>query len=420
MKINDFIDKSSIYWGLRDLDIFDNTKEHRELSADDIIEVCKRKNNSKRDFLFVNKYQGKHIPVEYDDLYWFLAAYASKAKQVITDGKKTCVIGFAETATMLGDFTADYNTCYFRQTTREEVFDFMSDDEREKYTRINFAEEHSHATAQYFYLLKENDKISKMDTIIICEDEITTGKTVINLITKLRPYLKEDCEIYVMSVLNWQTEESLKKFAEYGITPIYLMKGTLPEDMHFDGVLKEKEPCRDYIYDVEDRQYFIYSRALQSLKDKVLNGTDYITAEYSANRIMSSGYAVDEIVADKGWKKVCVLGTEEYMYPAFDIARALYFRVSEDDIEAGDFREVYFHASTRSPITIAEDTAIYKGYEFYSAGDMNVKNYLYDFDVNDYDGVIVVIGNDKNVDKMNTVDNLIPHNKLVYVCASNN
>ena len=42
---------------------FINVKENKsQFELNDLIHICKRLNNNKREYLFVNKYQGKHIP----------------------------------------------------------------------------------------------------------------------------------------------------------------------------------------------------------------------------------------------------------------------------------------------------------------------------------------------------------------------
>lgn len=42
-------------------------KNHSGMDPDTLISICKRYNNSKRSFLFVNRYQAKHIPTRFED-----------------------------------------------------------------------------------------------------------------------------------------------------------------------------------------------------------------------------------------------------------------------------------------------------------------------------------------------------------------
>ena len=50
LKVNDFVS---------------NIKNKSSFDIDDLIHIAKRTNNKKRDYLFVNKYLGKHIPEIY-------------------------------------------------------------------------------------------------------------------------------------------------------------------------------------------------------------------------------------------------------------------------------------------------------------------------------------------------------------------
>ena len=43
-------------------DIVDVKENKSSFDIEDLVHICKRENNKKRQFLFVNKYQGKHIP----------------------------------------------------------------------------------------------------------------------------------------------------------------------------------------------------------------------------------------------------------------------------------------------------------------------------------------------------------------------
>ena len=44
-------------------DFIDVRVNKSPFDLNDLIHICKRVNNCKREYLFVNKYQGKHIPV---------------------------------------------------------------------------------------------------------------------------------------------------------------------------------------------------------------------------------------------------------------------------------------------------------------------------------------------------------------------
>lgn len=112
------------------------------------------------------------------------------------------VIGFAETATSLGHafFDCFINAEYFH-TTREELKDLMPS--------VTFEEEHSHATSHRCYIPIEMIKNDR--EIILVDDEMTTGKTALNIIQSIHTqYPRKDYT--VVSILDWRSGEHIKEF----------------------------------------------------------------------------------------------------------------------------------------------------------------------------------------------------------------
>lgn len=63
----------------------------------DLVCIGKRENNKKRNYLVVNKLQGKHIPVSPSKALGMFDALADILKEKYS-GKKLLLVGFAETA----------------------------------------------------------------------------------------------------------------------------------------------------------------------------------------------------------------------------------------------------------------------------------------------------------------------------------
>ena len=110
----------------------------------DLVCIGKRENNKKRNYLVVNKLQGKHIPVSPSKALGMFDALADILKEKYS-GKKLLLVGFAETATAIGAEIAIKLGAYYIQTTRE-IIDNVS--------YLFFSEAHSHATEQK--LVKED------------------------------------------------------------------------------------------------------------------------------------------------------------------------------------------------------------------------------------------------------------------------
>ena len=84
----------------------------------DLVCIGKRENNKKRNYLVVNKLQGKHIPVSPSKALGMFDALADILKEKYS-GKKLLLVGFAETATAIGAEIAIKLGAYYIQTTRE-------------------------------------------------------------------------------------------------------------------------------------------------------------------------------------------------------------------------------------------------------------------------------------------------------------
>lgn len=138
----------------------------------DLVRIGKRENNKKRNYLVVNRLQGKHIPVLPSEALSMFDALAEIIEKEYS-GEKLLLIGFAETATAIGAEAAIKLGAQYIQTTRETVHGV---------SYLFFSESHSHATEQK--LVREDiDKfVGGVDRIIFIEDEVTTGNTILNIV----------------------------------------------------------------------------------------------------------------------------------------------------------------------------------------------------------------------------------------------
>ena len=147
-------------------------------NTNNLLRLAKRNNNKKRKYLLVNPLQGKHMPVKALDCLSMMDALGNKVSNKFTSAK--LVIGFAETATALGAVVAydihlkSKQDCFYIQTTREDIIG--------DHNWIYFKEEHSHAVDQKLCIDKLKGYIDSTDTIILVDDELSTGKTILNIV----------------------------------------------------------------------------------------------------------------------------------------------------------------------------------------------------------------------------------------------
>ncbi len=337
---------------------------------EDIITVEHRSNNPKRDFLFVNRNQCKHIPSSPTQF----IKMCCELSEIITNNVKAdniLVIGFAETATAIGTMLgiALPNAKYIMHTTREEVLGSKE--------IITFEEEHSHATTQKLLGFEGVAyDFSKYDYILFVDDEISTGKTILNFIDAFEKQLNSKAKYGVASICNWQSEDNIQKFSNKGIDRFYLISGQLKDD-------KKK-------LDLRDKQIIENFKTFDNSKKHMIETVGFGDKIFKACRL---GHSKNLAVAGcnyiqglmSGYHKIRIIGTEEFMHIPIVVGNAL---------ESSN-HEVICHATTRSKIDVVEDDSrteseiIKCRYELPSAYEKDRKTYIYNTN-EPVDAVIVI------------------------------
>lgn len=333
-------------------------------TENDLVSVAKRENNKKRNYLVVNRLQGKHVPVEPARAFEMFNALAMQIKDIYSE--KILVIGFAETATAIGAAVAAKLQLPYMHTTRENIKDVDF---------LYFSEEHSHATEQRVAEDDIKNNIKNIERIIFVEDEVTTGNTILNIIKILKnkyPLIKN---YSVASILNGMDENALNIYKEKNISIHYLVKTNhdVYKEMADSYVLEGKT----YDYYMTDKKTDIQEYIFSSDKD-TRRYTDMEVFDKETDRL----YEEINKNADIKEGSLLVVGTEEFMYSALCIARKFE--------KTGMFEKVRSHSTTRSPITVCEDEnyPLKERFALSSMYDKERKTYIYDLDK--YDNVIII------------------------------
>ena len=142
----------------------------------EIVSVAKRDNNKKRNYLVLNRYQGKHIPASPEKALDMFSALAELVRRRYP-GERLLVVGFAETATAIGETMAAELNTYAIHTTREQIPDGEY---------LYFTESHSHATEQKLVKNGLEEILEQTDRVVFAEDEVTTGNTIRKIILLMR------------------------------------------------------------------------------------------------------------------------------------------------------------------------------------------------------------------------------------------
>jgi hypothetical protein len=378
-----------------------------QLPLEDLFTMAARI-NKKRSFLFVSKVLGKHLPIHPQKCLLTAALLAARYAESIKglNGQFTnelistfrqkepqfkttafipksinpVVIGFAETATALGHAFFDcFESGEYFHTTREEIASLTPS--------ITFEEEHSHATSHRCYI--PLNMIDNEREIILVDDEMTTGKTAINIIQSIQAQFPRK-EYSVVSILDWRSEENKQQFAllerSLGITVniVSLISGSV--QVNESGKHQEQEQQNTYQEIEPSLEIVSLSKFFEGecpsinnktplIKETGRFGTDSITNKELHEKISEAAKVVRQ--HRTGAKTLC-LGTGEFMYIPMKLAT-----------EMG--RNVFYQSTTRSPIYI-QDIQGYgarHGMSFPNPEDQNVAHFVYNISPGEYDELFV-------------------------------
>lgn len=240
------------YWDKLDINVAIH-RTHEGLSPDSLFSMALRV-NKKRQFLFVSKLLAKHLAVHPSLALGTgsllasllmenagLPAHPQKKEiaQMIDSQKpcrelmktalahrislpeKTLFLGMAETATGLGHAVFQhFEDADYIHTTREEI--------KGQTPSFVFEEEHSHATNHKVYA--PVGMLEQAETIVLIDDEISTGNTLINLIGALDDQYPGK-KYKSLAILDWrndsqkQTMDQMAEDREIQVEVLSLMAG---------------------------------------------------------------------------------------------------------------------------------------------------------------------------------------------------
>jgi len=311
--------------------------------------------NPKRGYIFVSKVLGKHIPAKPSTMKEVYHSLAQKTKHQLIQDKPTVVIGFAETATALGhgvfeSLRDDFGIkeIFYIHSTR-----FSTTEDK----FLEFYEEHCHAPSHIIYKPRDEylrDLLYDVGNVILVDDEVSTGKTVNNLINEIKHRLPAVTNYLLVTILNWvQTTDNAFK-------SVSLYKGQFDFAWSYQG-----ERINDDCVISEPEEEVILDEIIP-----------YNFGRHGINRLHSIIESTIDIDALRD-KRVLVLGTAEFMYPPYLFALSL----------ENSGIDVYFQATTRSPINVDGD--IESKLQFSDNYFENIDNFLYNVDDKSYDKIFI-------------------------------
>ncbi len=177
---------------------------------EDLLEFAQRI-NPKRAFLFVSKVLGRHIPVTASTM---RNAFTDLANLVPGDlPEPILVIGMAETAVGLSAgvhqaLQTRYPNALLLNSTRHA----QHNDDNSETLLTTFSEDHSHASQHLIYQSADKatqEQLLASKTLIMVDDEASTGNTCVNVVTALRSAgLSQLGQVHLTTLVDWSLNQN--------------------------------------------------------------------------------------------------------------------------------------------------------------------------------------------------------------------
>lgn len=323
-----------------------------EFSAENLFDFAERR-NPKRAFLFVSRVLGKYIPAKPSIMRGAFESLAKKIPEHLPG--PVLIIGMAETAVGLGAgvhraYSVNRPDSLYLVSTRHPV-------DGDLFAR--FEEEHSHASTHLIYQPSgafSRDLLHSARSLVLVDDEATTGNTLINLVNALKASGLNRIERVVAATLTDWSGNAIQQALGDIVTPISLLSGQYSFEENPAAPLPEMPS----VGTIEKGEWDI--TGLQNWgRLGVIEHIDTFGCSITAT----------------AGEKILVVGTGEFVWKPYLMAERL-------ELEGA---EVFFSSTARSPIAVGHSIKTALGFpDNYGLG---IQNHLYNVRARDYDRILI-------------------------------
>ena len=362
--------------------------------------------NPKRAFLFVSKVLGRHIPVAPSTM---RHAFTDLANLVPDDlPEPILVIGMAETAVGLSAgvhqaLQTRYPNALLLNSTRHAQHD-DSHDKSSHSLLTTFSEDHSHASQHLIY--QSADRVTQAQllaskTLIMVDDEASTGNTCVNVVTALRNAGLDHLEqVHLTTLVDWSLNQERHQHQDTADS----------DDTVFDQIAKRlpnikfqrhhllsgawtwtdapnPEPITMPSVDTTEAGSHTLGDTGNWGRFPTLDSTDgfdnYLLKFQTAFKVFNKQAQSEKEQFDKKQlpKRILVLGSNEFVWLPFLLAEWLETQTQNSTVN--------FSALTRSPIALGG--AITTMLSFSDNYGLGMTNFAYNVEPNDWDLIVLCV-----------------------------
>ncbi len=328
------------------------------------------RDNPRRGFLFVSKVLGKHWPVAPARM---LALHHYLAAGLELGPGPWLFVALAETATGLGHGvfdawreTASGAEALFLHSTRYQVAIDRTPGWEPLPPPLQFVEPHCHAPGQLLYEPLDPELracFRRARELILIDDEISTGTTLCNLVTAYRKRYQQVERVHFVSITDFSPLGASGEWSRQLGLPVRVRSALKGAFCFIPDARFQPSPTPPALGD----------NRLAALHIDRHSGRFGVDAEAE----LSHGDIRQLCAGLPPGARVLVLGTGEYMHPAFQVGLRL---------EDNGF-DVRVAATSRSPVRVGAD--IRQRLAFADNYGEGILNYLYNVDPKVFDRVII-------------------------------
>ncbi|MCD5993247.1 phosphoribosyltransferase domain-containing protein [Pseudomonas sp. CDFA 602] len=322
------------------------------IAPDSLFGFAERR-NPKRAFLFVSRVLGRHIPAQPSVM---LKSFQDLANKIPADlPGPVLIIGMAETAVGLG---AGVHRAY-RERRPDALYMVSTRHPTGTEVFARFEEEHSHASAHLFHLPTDpalREMMLGARSLVLVDDEASTGKTFINLHEALVGAGLNKLERVVTCVLtDWSAGAvsiSMGALAEQ----VSLLQGSYSFDEDISAPLPD----------------------MPQVGTVAMGDWPLVTAnDWGRLGVLSVADTLAPGIQVSKGERILVVGTSEFVWRPFLLAERLE--------KAG--ADVHFSSTSRSPIALGH--AIDHALSFSDNYGLGIPNFLYNVKPGQFDRVLI-------------------------------
>ncbi|SHH60026.1 phosphoribosyltransferase domain-containing protein [Massilia sp. CF038] len=325
---------------------------------DELVGFAARANN-KRGFLFLSKVLGKHWPVTPSTM---RTIHDQMAASVPAIEGPVVFIAMAETAIGLGQGV--FEAWLRAHPGREALFIHTTRYHVGEVPIIEFAEAHSHAPRQFLHMPPDPQQralLLSARTLVLVDDEASTGNTFLNLANACRELNPGIERVHLAAITNFMGDDATAALRERFGLPTSMAAALNGEYQFIPGELAaEGAPAQRF----------------DASADRGASGA---FGRFGLNDPLTVPAALADSLAGqvRGGERVLVLGTGEFMHPAFLLGAALEQRGVD----------VVVQSTTRSPIL--KWGAVSAALAFHDNYGEGVTNFLYNVAPDQYQHVFI-------------------------------